>query len=141
HLSVLNPPPHRAERSPRVAAHGSPPCLARPPHAGQARPTEWFSHDPANGGYDTCRFGYVATTGSAHAWFPYCRAGVTIVARPAALRWVTGWALWQVPRGVLRYVLIIEAITVAVVMATTVHVQVSAAEWVRFATLVGCALV
>jgi diguanylate cyclase (GGDEF)-like protein len=54
---------------------------------------------------------------------------------------VTGWALWQVPRGVLRYVLIIEAITVAVVMATTVHVQVSDAEWVRFAILVGCALV
>lgn len=62
-----------------------------------------------------------------------------ILGRPRS--WIASWELWSVPRHVLNYVLIVEALALSAAAATMPHLGVTRLDYLRFALLAGCAVV
>lgn len=56
------------------------------------------------------------------------------------LRWVRSWDLWSVPRHVLTYVLIIDALALAATGATARLLPLTHTDWIRFAILAVAAI-
>lgn len=62
-----------------------------------------------------------------------------ILDRPRS--WIGSWDLWSVPRHVLSYVLVIEALALGVTAATAPHLGVTDLDGLRFGLLAACAVV
>lgn len=56
-------------------------------------------------------------------------------------RWIASWELWSVPRHVLTYVLVVEALALGVTAATAPHLGVTGLDGLRFGLLAACAVV
>jgi diguanylate cyclase (GGDEF)-like protein len=59
--------------------------------------------------------------------------------KSASLNPVRGWALWSVPRDGMRYLLIVDAIGLALAVFGMVTVPVTGGDWLAFGVLLACA--